>query len=523
MIKVGSGLDEFIQYCRKKKYDIIILYLFCIAIYGAWIVQDTVTFDAEGFYSYKSGAMWYTQWLALGRWGFCLLKNILGVTVINPFFSVFLFMLLFPLSVVVWGFLFNTWNSKSQLICSFNFDLLLFGGVFLSHPVWALQFAYRNQIEVCSIVLLLMPIIFILLTKWLEQNSVICGLLAMISTVIAFASYQAFIVEFICAFAIYYLFYAVREFGNKEDKIKIKKNVIQIVKGTLFSITAFVIYRISCLLVLRFNDFQNDFYLEYIDKNNQWGTLPFEDCIRTILANLQNAFLGNGKEYSYLFLIEVIVLLGWILFIWIKKYSYRLWVSLISFAIVILPFIIDIITANESVKRAQFSFVLVLAFLALLECSWLINFLRRYKRSVCQVAVIGMVGFWIMWQTQITTRLLYTQYRVGEIDYSLMTELYYTALEKGAKENDVFIFVGARQDPEGDVLLKSEVVGKSYFTITTLSYDKCLQAMQAYGFNISIPNSDQVIWAESIKDSLGIWPESDAVYINNGIVVIRLS
>jgi len=55
----------FSDYCSKRKLEIFFLFFAGLAVYGLYITQDIVTFDAEGFYSSAAGVPWYDQWYAL--------------------------------------------------------------------------------------------------------------------------------------------------------------------------------------------------------------------------------------------------------------------------------------------------------------------------------------------------------------------------------------------------------------------------------------------------------------------------
>lgn len=103
------GMKEIKNYIGKNKHGILFLYIFTFAIYCAWLMQNIVTFDAEGFYSYEDGLKWYLQWYALGRWALVELKEIFGVVTINPFFSVSVFLLFFPMSAVLWWYNIQKW------------------------------------------------------------------------------------------------------------------------------------------------------------------------------------------------------------------------------------------------------------------------------------------------------------------------------------------------------------------------------------------------------------------------------
>ena len=150
----GSSLaGDFYEYCRERTLYIVLLAAVFLAVYGVWTTQDIMTFDAEGFYVEDLVGGWLKGWIGVGRWGFFLLKKVLRVVIINPYFSMAVFLVAFPLSSVVWSFfIFRAQGNRADT----KADVLIFGLVYLTHPIWTYQYVFRNQIEVFSIALVIL-------------------------------------------------------------------------------------------------------------------------------------------------------------------------------------------------------------------------------------------------------------------------------------------------------------------------------------------------------------------------------
>ena len=167
-------LSQFIDFFQNSKTYIGILYLLFFAIYGSWAYTYFVSFDAEGQYRLSDANRWYTSWIYLGRWGFYYLKRLLNVELSNPYYSIAVYLICFPLSAVIWSFVLHQWLKIQKQVLFFVFSI-----VYLTQPIWALQFAYRNQIEACSIVMCFLPVGMVLFSTWQEKPKllyIICSI-----------------------------------------------------------------------------------------------------------------------------------------------------------------------------------------------------------------------------------------------------------------------------------------------------------------------------------------------------------
>jgi hypothetical protein len=124
--------------CRLGNYLFYFLYIISFAVYGIWASHDVISFDAEGFYSVQNAGKWYYQWFQLNRWALVYLKRVLSATFINPYLSIALLLILFPLSAVLWSFIFWKWNGEQD----HTGDLLVFGIIYLLCPI--LRFNFRT-------------------------------------------------------------------------------------------------------------------------------------------------------------------------------------------------------------------------------------------------------------------------------------------------------------------------------------------------------------------------------------------
>lgn len=519
--RVGeTQLDKFIAYCRNNRNVILLLMFMTLAVYGAWAYNDFVTFDAEGFYSKQNGVGWYFQWIGLGRWSFVFLKKLLGVELINPFFSITVFFLCFSLSVILWAYVFSFWNKGEMNGKREKIGLLFWGIIYLTHPIWSLQFAYRNQIEVCCILMVILPIALLLLSRWLDEGNIVYGIISLCITVFVFAGYQSFVVVYLEAVAIYFIY--LLEYIQDNGETYIPEFYKKLVKAALFSIAAYALYKVSCNVACKMSGAPVDFYTEYIQ--SLWKTESISACISNIAAYLKMSFLGDGRVYTCIYLVEIIVLIGILIYRCFSKKIMRVWYILVMAALVLIPFLLEFITAGNIVSRSQFAFVCSIAFLGMYEISFFLQvFAIKIKKTFRQLVIVALLVCICFSQIEMNTRLLYSDYKVSEEDYRMMEQIYYSALKKGAHEGDAIVFLGAHSNYADETIIENEVIGFSYFESIPLTSMKVVEAMQAYGFNVSKPSVEQTEYAQSLKDSMECYPSDNCVVIENGLIIVRLS
>lgn len=197
------------------------------------------------------------------------------------------------------------------------------------------------------------------------------------------------------------------------------------------------------------------------------------------------------------------------------------------FCIFISPFLLELATAGNIVIRSLFSYPLTLAFMAVVELNWMRAFFSDEKKAVFQVISFGLVAAAAGKEMTVTSRLLYTDNKTMEEDYEALGRIYYTALQQGAREGDAFCFVGWKDQPRGDKItyMEDEVIGYSYLeTIPLTKNEKIIDAMTAFGFNVSYPTEEQETEASEVAKNLDAYPVGNYFYVDSEqhLVVVNL-
>ena len=518
---------SFIEFCKEHTNYILATFLATIAIYGAWASQYFVSFDAEGLYLETSRVTvnpWYMQWIGLGRWAFVVLKKVLGVLSINPFFSIGIFIVLFPMSAILWNYLFDNWGLKFK-----NGTRLLFNLLYLSNPIWALQFAYRNQMEVLSIVAVILPIAIYYFINILEKIYVnkkvwSIDLLNLIITMLViafcFAGYQSFIIMFILAMAIYFF---INIMQNKLDLKEFYKKLLIVI--ILFAIT-FGIYSVSSDIFRMLAGVTGTNYSGYLTGQIIWFNTEFSKCFELVSKGLINIFVGDNIAYTCILIIEF--LLGIPIIVMQNKKNENIWLKLwnfiIYFSLFIIALILTILTAGIAAARQQFAYALLVAFLGAFEINYYIENINIIKKvGIIYGTLMVIISFVVLIQAEKNTRLLYSDYFTMKNDYLKMEEIYNRAREKGAKNEDAIAFVGIDHNPFIEPFVEYEMIGLSYFEITYQDHEKLIEAMIGYGFEVTKPNLQQRQYAQDRSHDMGVYPAEDSIVVENGLIVVKLS
>lgn len=526
---VWGVFNGFFQYMSQRRLSVFMLYVVFFATYGIWGSEDYVTFDAEGFYNTANIGKWYLQWGQLGRWFLIIIKKALHAWLYNPYLSVAMLLICFPLSAVAWGYVFHVWAGADR--DKRGIGLFLFGLVYLLHPIYALQFAYRNQMEAISLLSLCMPFAILLLTEYLQHRSNVALVISLIMLICLYGSYQSFMFVSADAFVIFLYLYAKKHY--QENKKLFWKMLL---KGVLLIGLAFAA---DSLISYGWRLYFNIPKAAYLSGQFMWGKQTFSENVHAILGYIFTlTFHHYNPNYSYLRLsylwmaygiLEICAVIYCVIGI-IRRRSTR-WIDiLLLIAVFLVPFTLEIVTAGSIVLRSMFAYVLTLGFMLVEELYWVWDACGtriNVRRAVSVPCGIMTIVFLVMIFGK-TTRLLYTDNKTMREDYQNFLTIYHDAMQEGAKEGFAICFIGSENEPKGDdrMFVQDEVIGFGYLeSLAVCGNDKMIDAMQAYGFDVGYPTQEQQDFAAQEAESMGQYPEagSVSVYQDEQLIVVRLS
>ena len=521
----NSGKMTFFQYCRDRRLIIISILLITVAVYAMWAAQDIVTFDAEGLYNESSAVKWHKASIAMGRWGTYYIKKLFGTLIVNPYFSVAVFWVCFPLSAILWLYNIYTWDNRCKRTeLEMVVSELIFCLIYLTHPVWAFVFSYRSHLEVMTFAFFLLPLSLLFLSKAMEKRSAVYYFCACAGVVVTFSCYSTFMLMYgvgICMFLY---------FRTSDVAQSLKDTWRLIRKLVLFTVICVVVYYLTVKITMAHCGIEG--LTSYLTDNFKWGTEPFADSFQRLMGHLKEFFLGNKVIYTSLYAWVVLISFGINLAYVIKK-RYKWWRVLCLFGVVITPLLLNILTAGDIVIRGQMPFVLALAFLASEVCKEFITATHsikneggwlELKRGV-NIIAIAVIGIFVVHQVQYDTRWMYSDVKFMEMDFAELDEIYYTALQNGGEEGDAIVFVGGLSPNLNDSLLTGEVIGFSYFAFTGYYNDsgKIIEAMNAVGYNVVVPTAEQQEKAVELAEDMNAWPSEGSIKVVDHLIIVRLT
>ncbi len=516
----GSSLAaDFYEYCRERTPSVILLAVVTLAVWGVWSTHDIMTFDAEGFYLGDGIDGWLKGWIGVGRWGFVLLKRILRVRVINPYFSMTIFLVAFPFSAVVWSFFICRAQGNRKNIKA---DILIFGLIYLTHPIWIYQYIFRNQIEVFSIALLILAFAMVFFAEWMNTGQILPMIFSFAGVTFVFGCYQGLTLLFGEAVIVYF-FLLLPSIGEREKGMRVFW--IRLIRGFIFAVAAYALASVFTLISRKITKTGNA--NKYMTQGIRWGKDSVAECLRDIFVFVKEAVLGNRSIFTPIFAVLILLLILWMIRQVIKHGKTYILMFPIALFMVLFCFILDFMAGTQVIMRTQFLIAFCIAFLA----DFL--FIRIYGAFRERSALLAAVGLGlaiciaVVPAVQQTDRCLYAFTKTMESDEETMKAIYHEALKQGAVPGMPIYIFGAKehQGTEAENLISSE--GFERFALPYLSligspYEtKAVSAMRALGCPVDYPDKEFRDTAKVIASDLPTWPREGSVYVGDGVIIVH--
>ena len=266
-------MKEFFEFCRKR-IDLLIFNISIVAVvYGCRIFNLSVTMDTDLFINTPRSVY---NWLDIGRYGLIFTEKIFGIRWYNPyinstlgFFAIVAFLMMFAYS-------FEYISGREN-----RYNYFVFSALFMTHPIWVMQWVFKLQNFDIAISILLVAIAVYLTFSWIKCRAVWRLLLAIGCLVWSFGSYQANTTLFIAAVAFGILI-------CKETDLK--KLFLVCVKAVVPFGCAYILNSIIVKMFFSSGD--------YIEGQVLWGNVSAEQCIINIIQHIKQVFFVY-KDYIY--------------------------------------------------------------------------------------------------------------------------------------------------------------------------------------------------------------------------------
>ena len=516
----GSSLaGDFYEYCRERTLYIVLLAAVFLAVYGVWTTQDIMTFDAEGFYVEDLVGGWLKGWIGVGRWGFFLLKKVLRVVIINPYFSMAVFLVAFPLSSVVWSFFIcraqgNRADTKA--------DVLIFGLVYLTHPIWTYQYVFRNQIEVFSIALVILAFAMAFFAEWMETGQILPMVFSFAATTFVFGCYQGLTLLYGEAVIVYFFLLLS---SNEDSGKNLRIFWVRLLRGFLFSAAAYGLASVLTMISRTITGTGNA--NKYLTKGIRWGKDPVGVCLRNIFVFVKEAVFGNASIFTPIFAVLILLLIPWMFSRVVRRKKGAVLLFPVALVMILFCFILDFLSGTRVIMRTQFLIAFCIAFLAEFLFVRICGSLRERSSLVSAVGLGLALCIAVLPAAQQTDRCLYVMTKVLEKDEETLLGFYGEALKQGAVP-DMPIYIFGAKDFQGTDAAKVidsegyERIVVSYLSLIGTAHEtKVITAMRALGCPVDYPDKEFVETAKSIASDLPTWPREGSVYVGDGVIIVH--
>ena len=163
--KVGAGLRECAAVTHRLVGRYGALFLFALVVtllcWGSNAFSTNVRIDGAKFISYQ-GTM--SDWLGIGHWGQLIVKTLLGTVNYNPYYAGLLFVIIWPVSALVWPAAFEKARGKKFW---FGWAFVL---MYLVSQWWSFGFYFMMMATEVVVGITLIPFAIMLLLRAAEAR-----------------------------------------------------------------------------------------------------------------------------------------------------------------------------------------------------------------------------------------------------------------------------------------------------------------------------------------------------------------
>lgn len=501
----------FGKYCRENKNSIGLAGVFLIIAYGIKVFQIAFSHDTEAIISVPDSL--YNSWMTMGRYGLIFLKKVLGLYTFNPYLAAILMFLTMLAIVVIWGYLFFILTEKSENYSKVSW---IFPVIFLTTPMMAEQVSFLLQAFEVSLAILILGVILLMIWHGIFTGHYLWYFPVVVFSALIFSVYQTMVPLFVSGAAATFLICYQKRAGSWWT-------VIFHLIGNFCA--GLLVYEIVNKVVMRLLGITTT---SYISDQLMWGTLSVSECLDNIWNHICAAFSGQGFYYSVSFGVAVIIAVFSVVFQWRKGVKeYYLYV-IASIVFVMTPFLMTILMGQEPKMRTQLGLGFVTGFYFQYAAARFGHEGKKHKKSLA-CAVLCLAILFSFHQSTKAADMFYTEYVQYQEDVRLALKISdrIDMLDLGETPEEPLVFVGARSPRLNNSGIRNlENIGHSFYEWSfTTGYGSFIMRnfMASIGYYYNSPTEEQIAAAEQAAQSMGVWPASDSVKLDNGVIVVRLS
>lgn len=495
----------FLNYLKRYAWQLLIFNVLLLLVWSPWMTQVVPRADTEHLIHnpFSPG-----NWLAIGRQGGILTRHLFRIQWFNPLFSILSGYVLICIAGMLFGYVFYR-ASKIDSALYAAFGLLCF-----TCPMIAENFYFDMMIFDIAWAWGLCAASVAFSYYGILKKSLPACIAAMICMMWIFSTYQIFVVLYVVAAVVCFVFLYCRWTLRKQNPTAPYGRIV--LGLVIMTVLAFLI---NILIT-------NAFFMssDYLNNQIAWKTSPVQQCLKQIKGHVWQVFRGKGVFHTPLYGVmafSAVLLSCWQAF---AKKARLGWLFVLAVAgIQLAPFLMSIYLGGAPVPRSQLAYPMVLA------CDVLILYilLAEFKVLRSGALVLAVILCWT--QTQTTERLLYTdQVRAQEDAYlasAIQQQMYAVA-----GSSKPLAFVGVYQNRLNAACVRGDLIGTSVFNFNSDvlphyvgSSCRSCELSSTIGFDFTVASNEQIHQARLLAQDMPCWPMAGSVADAGDYVVVKLS
>ena len=507
--------NNFNYYLKKSKISILIIFVTLLFSFGMRLISTGFSIDTEMYILDINRAGRWTWLLSLNRYGLVLLNTIFQLNQLPIFVQNFITFIFIICYSVMYCYLFYKYIPEKYKDSFLKYQFI-FPILFITNPIFVEQYNFVLQSVSVSLSILLIPISILLIdyaSKLDSYKKYILFLLSILIVTLIFGVYQSIILLYILTICSVYL---LKIISDKDNNLKwLIKHII------VFGISAF------CYMIIGKTFTKNGtgyLTIAWTDSSIKEGLINIKNCIISVVK-CETIF------YNISYVIALLLICLYVIYILFKNKKNIIAKLIAIVGIISGPFYIMIITGVDQLKRTQFNYSFVGAFIIVLFITYL-SYKQKKKILIISIIITSIIAYRSGYYSSSlfhTANEIYLEdrYFADTLNNNIISQDWYDE-----NKDYKLIFVGKKESNINakNIYLKSEIIGSSFFNFDYKYIygvnERGNAFMHTLGYNYIIPTNEEFIKAkEYVRDNnINIYPKSNSIILyNNNTIIVRLS
>jgi hypothetical protein len=468
--------------------------------YGFAICNFSLSIDEEYALQHNNTV----EWLAQGRWGTVLLKNVLRTTYPFPFFQPALAVMLLGASALAWCFAFVEASEEKLERSPW---LTLFAVLYLSFPTNSYYLSFNTYNTEISTGLVVSALFALLSFAWVVgRGGQSCLLAAVLLSALSIGIYQSFLVLNGIGITAMLL---VNKASRKPGAEVSAEVLVRRATWCALPLLAGLVLHAAITRFLPTSPYVNEFF--------NWGKLNAVFIVHWLGSYLAAIVEGRGFIGGWLIWPLLVAGIASMAALCVgPSIQERLVGPIMVLVLLVAPYLLSFGLGAPMPNRAQQ--MLPLAYSVFL----LVLAVRLNLQQRGRAALMIATGLVMLWNGQANTKLFFSEYMSYKRDEAVAHQVADRLYAEGWQGEPMPLYVrGELSDQRFPHLYSSETIGKSFF-----GWDGGTRApvfMRVFGYPLSWPTAQQTSVAAAVAEQMPVWPAKGSVKLFDGIGIVNMT